>query len=124
MGHPVAVRLMLQALASHHSDPGPIPGGSTPGPSHVGIVVDDAAFWRVFSRYFRFPRPCMSGCPGMMSIYGSQLESPSLEEWYLVLGSLYTPCSLYREQPLATRRLSHLSGGESIRTRPRLLSAV
>ncbi|KAJ8872625.1 hypothetical protein PR048_026233 [Dryococelus australis] len=41
-------------------DPGSIPGGFTPGFSHVGIVLDDAACRWVFSGYSRFPRPCIS----------------------------------------------------------------
>ncbi|KAJ8872327.1 hypothetical protein PR048_025931 [Dryococelus australis] len=36
-------------------DPGRLP----PVFSHVGIVQDDAACWRVFSRYSRFPSPCI-----------------------------------------------------------------
>ncbi|KAJ8875708.1 hypothetical protein PR048_023607 [Dryococelus australis] len=46
-------------IASCHGEAGSIPGGLTPGFSHVGIVLDDAACRRVFSRYFRFPRPCI-----------------------------------------------------------------
>ncbi|KAJ8888465.1 hypothetical protein PR048_007955 [Dryococelus australis] len=36
-----------------------IPDGVTPGFSHVGIVLDDAAGWRVFSRISRFLRSCI-----------------------------------------------------------------
>ncbi|KAJ8867914.1 hypothetical protein PR048_031723 [Dryococelus australis] len=40
---------MARALASHLGDPGPIPSGFTPGLSHVGIVLNDAACRWVFS---------------------------------------------------------------------------
>ncbi|KAJ8888200.1 hypothetical protein PR048_007687 [Dryococelus australis] len=40
---------VARALAYHHGDPGSIPGGLTPGFSHVEIVMDDAAW--VFSGY-------------------------------------------------------------------------
>ncbi|KAJ8882538.1 hypothetical protein PR048_014349 [Dryococelus australis] len=46
-----------RALTSHHGDPSSIPGGFTPGSSHVGIVLDDVACRRVFSGHSRFPRP-------------------------------------------------------------------
>ncbi|KAJ8873584.1 hypothetical protein PR048_024402 [Dryococelus australis] len=39
---------VVRALASHHVDPCLIHGGFTPGFSHVGIVLDDAACRRVF----------------------------------------------------------------------------
>ncbi|KAJ8883929.1 hypothetical protein PR048_015784 [Dryococelus australis] len=48
------------APASHPSDPRSILGGFTPGFTHVGIVLDDAACRRVFSGISRFPRPCIS----------------------------------------------------------------
>ncbi|KAJ8885893.1 hypothetical protein PR048_012099 [Dryococelus australis] len=47
---------MVRLLASHISEPGSIPGETTPGLSHAGIVPDDAAVWRVFSGIFRPPR--------------------------------------------------------------------
>ncbi|KAJ8870200.1 hypothetical protein PR048_029216 [Dryococelus australis] len=50
---------VARALASHHGDPGPIPGGFTSVFSHVVIVLDDAACRRVFSRHSRFPCPCI-----------------------------------------------------------------
>ncbi|KAJ8894341.1 hypothetical protein PR048_006967 [Dryococelus australis] len=73
--------------------------GFIPGSSHVGIVLDNAACRRVFSGCSRFPRPCLPAplhprvsfsCNvlGMTGTYGSQLESPSLGECCLVLGSL------------------------------------
>ncbi|KAJ8871717.1 hypothetical protein PR048_028049 [Dryococelus australis] len=90
---------VARALAAHHGDPGPIPGGLTPGSSHVGAVLEDAACRRAFSGHSRFPRPCRSilgphfmSCPGLR-ITGhlrSQLESPSLGECCIVLGSLPT----------------------------------
>ncbi|KAJ8894052.1 hypothetical protein PR048_006662 [Dryococelus australis] len=45
------------APASHQGDTGSIPGGFAPRFSHVGIVLDDAACRRAFSRNSRFPRP-------------------------------------------------------------------
>ncbi|KAJ8873871.1 hypothetical protein PR048_024707 [Dryococelus australis] len=48
---------LVTTLAFHHSDPGSIPGGSIPGFSRVGIVLDDAACRRGFSGYSSFPRP-------------------------------------------------------------------
>ncbi|KAJ8871453.1 hypothetical protein PR048_027770 [Dryococelus australis] len=79
---------VARALVSHRGDPGTIPGGFTPGFSHVGIVLDDVACRRVFSGYSRFPRTCipallrprvsfhaMSGDDGHLR---SQLESLSL----------------------------------------------
>ncbi|KAJ8874007.1 hypothetical protein PR048_024847 [Dryococelus australis] len=50
---------VARALASHHGNLGSFRVGFTPGFSHVGIVLDDAACWRVFSWYSRFPRPCI-----------------------------------------------------------------
>ncbi|KAJ8869202.1 hypothetical protein PR048_030774 [Dryococelus australis] len=47
----VAVRL----LASHPGEPGSIPGRAAPGSSYVGIVVDDAAGWRVSSGVSHLP---------------------------------------------------------------------
>ncbi|KAJ8866969.1 hypothetical protein PR048_032831 [Dryococelus australis] len=51
---------VARALATHHGDPGVMPGGFTPGFSHVGIVLDDAACRQVFSGYSRFPPPLHS----------------------------------------------------------------
>ncbi|KAJ8882329.1 hypothetical protein PR048_014131 [Dryococelus australis] len=51
---------VARALASHHGDPGSIPGGLTPEFSHVGLVVYDAVYQRIlriFSGYSRFPCP-------------------------------------------------------------------
>ncbi|KAJ8869059.1 hypothetical protein PR048_030620 [Dryococelus australis] len=42
---------VASALASHQGDPGSISGGFAPGFSLAGIVLDDAAFRRVFSGY-------------------------------------------------------------------------
>ncbi|KAJ8881346.1 hypothetical protein PR048_017827 [Dryococelus australis] len=39
----------VSLLASHQFEPGSSPGRVTPKFSHVGIVLDDAAGWRVFS---------------------------------------------------------------------------
>ncbi|KAJ8896843.1 hypothetical protein PR048_002189 [Dryococelus australis] len=41
--------VVVRLLASHLGEPGSILGGATPGPSHAGIVPDDAAGWRGFS---------------------------------------------------------------------------
>ncbi|KAJ8878547.1 hypothetical protein PR048_019125 [Dryococelus australis] len=50
---------VARALASHHGAPASIPGGLTPGFSHVGFVLDGAACRRVFSGNSRFPLPCI-----------------------------------------------------------------
>ncbi|KAJ8865741.1 hypothetical protein PR048_033262 [Dryococelus australis] len=47
----------LKLLASRHGGQVRSPTGFSPGPSHVGIVLDDAACGRVFSGYSRFPLP-------------------------------------------------------------------
>ncbi|KAJ8882817.1 hypothetical protein PR048_014631 [Dryococelus australis] len=47
--------VVVSLLACHLGEPGSIPGGR----SLVGIVTDDAAGRRVFSRISRFPRPCI-----------------------------------------------------------------
>ncbi|KAJ8877919.1 hypothetical protein PR048_022378 [Dryococelus australis] len=53
-----SVRLcQISLLASHQDEPGLIPGRVTPGFSHVEIVPDDVAGWRVFSGISRFPSP-------------------------------------------------------------------
>ncbi|KAJ8882555.1 hypothetical protein PR048_014366 [Dryococelus australis] len=44
---------VVRLLTSHLGEPVSIPGGVTPGFSHVGIVPDDAAGRRVFSRISR-----------------------------------------------------------------------
>ncbi|KAJ8871242.1 hypothetical protein PR048_027548 [Dryococelus australis] len=46
----------VNLLAFHQGKPGSIPGRATPGHSHAGIVLDDAACRRVFSGISRFPR--------------------------------------------------------------------
>ncbi|KAJ8869173.1 hypothetical protein PR048_030743 [Dryococelus australis] len=64
----------LDYLASHPGEPGSIPGGVDPEPSHVGIVPDDAAGRRVFSGSsvpLPGPRPCI---PALLHI---RLGSPS-----------------------------------------------
>ncbi|KAJ8894265.1 hypothetical protein PR048_006877 [Dryococelus australis] len=49
----------IRPLASHKGKHGSTPGGVDPGFSHVGIVLADAAGWRIFSGICRFPRPCV-----------------------------------------------------------------
>ncbi|KAJ8871788.1 hypothetical protein PR048_028128 [Dryococelus australis] len=49
--------VVVRLLASHKGEPGSIPGGVTPGFSHVGIVSDDAVGRQVFSGISHFPRP-------------------------------------------------------------------
>ncbi|KAJ8890905.1 hypothetical protein PR048_010414 [Dryococelus australis] len=51
---------VARALASHHGDPGSIPSGFTPGFSHVGILLNDAAFRWVFSGYSSFSSSCIT----------------------------------------------------------------
>ncbi|KAJ8895354.1 hypothetical protein PR048_000686 [Dryococelus australis] len=45
----------VSLLISHQGVPGSIPGRDMPRFSHVGIVLGDAAGWRVFSGISRFP---------------------------------------------------------------------
>ncbi|KAJ8866364.1 hypothetical protein PR048_032207 [Dryococelus australis] len=51
---------VAMALASHHGGTGSITGGFTPGSSHEGIVLDDAACRWVFSGYCRLLRPSIT----------------------------------------------------------------
>ncbi|KAJ8881014.1 hypothetical protein PR048_017487 [Dryococelus australis] len=53
--------VVVRLLTSCRDEPGSIPGGVTPGISHVGIVPDNAAGRRVFTGYFPFPVPFHSG---------------------------------------------------------------
>ncbi|KAJ8897417.1 hypothetical protein PR048_002763 [Dryococelus australis] len=53
--------LVVRLLASQLREPGSIPGGAAPRPSHVGIVPSDASGRRVFSGISRFPPPPHSG---------------------------------------------------------------
>ncbi|KAJ8889915.1 hypothetical protein PR048_009420 [Dryococelus australis] len=48
-------------FASRQGDSGSIPGGITPGLSHVGLVPDDAVRWRVLLGDLPFPPPLHSG---------------------------------------------------------------
>ncbi|KAJ8889007.1 hypothetical protein PR048_008501 [Dryococelus australis] len=50
-------RIVVRLLVFHQDEPGSIPGGVTPEFSHVGIVLDDSAGQRVFSRSSRLPHP-------------------------------------------------------------------
>ncbi|KAJ8874170.1 hypothetical protein PR048_025012 [Dryococelus australis] len=51
----------VRSLASHLGEAGSIPGGITPGFSHVGIVPDDVAGPQVFSWMSRCSRPFIRG---------------------------------------------------------------
>ncbi|KAJ8896073.1 hypothetical protein PR048_001415 [Dryococelus australis] len=51
----------LSTCITHTCEPISIPGGVTPGFSHMGIVPDDAIGRRDFSGISRFPPPCHSG---------------------------------------------------------------
>ncbi|KAJ8865866.1 hypothetical protein PR048_033389, partial [Dryococelus australis] len=51
--------VLVRLLASQLGEPGSIPGGVTPGISHVTIVPDDGAGRRVFSGVSSFLRPCI-----------------------------------------------------------------
>ncbi|KAJ8881162.1 hypothetical protein PR048_017635 [Dryococelus australis] len=48
---------MVRLLASHLDEPGSVPAAFAPRLLHVGIVPDDAAGRRVFSKISRFPHP-------------------------------------------------------------------
>ncbi|KAJ8896964.1 hypothetical protein PR048_002310 [Dryococelus australis] len=64
--------VVVRILAFHQkAKPGWISGGVTSGFSHGGIVLDDAAGWRVFLGVSRFPCPCI---PALLN---SRLVSPS-----------------------------------------------
>ncbi|KAJ8865950.1 hypothetical protein PR048_033473 [Dryococelus australis] len=56
---------------SHQGEPGLIPGGVTPGFTHVRTAPDDTAGLRVFSGISRFTRPCIS------ALLHTHLASPS-----------------------------------------------
>ncbi|KAJ8888634.1 hypothetical protein PR048_008126 [Dryococelus australis] len=51
--------VVVRLLASQLDEPGSIFGGVASGFSHVGILLDDAAGWRVFSDVSCFPHPCI-----------------------------------------------------------------
>ncbi|KAJ8881404.1 hypothetical protein PR048_017885 [Dryococelus australis] len=63
--------VVARLLASHLGEPGSIPGRVTPGPSHVGIVLDDSSGRQILSRISRFPRHCIS------ALLHTHLTSPS-----------------------------------------------
>ncbi|KAJ8867284.1 hypothetical protein PR048_031083 [Dryococelus australis] len=50
---------VVRLLANHPGEQGSILGGVAPGFSHVGLVPDDAAGWRVFPESSRFRHPCI-----------------------------------------------------------------
>ncbi|KAJ8886188.1 hypothetical protein PR048_012397 [Dryococelus australis] len=70
------------ALASHHGDPGSIPGGLTPGYSHVGIVLGDAAYRRLSPRTPVSPAFAFQRC----SILGLSLHVTSGDDGDLRAG--------------------------------------
>ncbi|KAJ8890126.1 hypothetical protein PR048_009633, partial [Dryococelus australis] len=51
--------IVARLLVSHQGEPGSVRDWVAPGFSHVGIMPDDTAGWRVFSGITRFPRPCI-----------------------------------------------------------------
>ncbi|KAJ8866518.1 hypothetical protein PR048_032361 [Dryococelus australis] len=63
---------VARALASHHGDPGSIPGGFAPGISHVGILLGDTGFSRSTLVYpaFTFQRLSILGYHVMSGDYG------------------------------------------------------
>ncbi|KAJ8887484.1 hypothetical protein PR048_013699 [Dryococelus australis] len=82
--------IVFRLFASLIGTPSSIPGGVAPRFSHVGIVSDDAAGWRVFSGISRFPRPCI------MAMLHTHLASPSsaLKTSIRVIASISSPeCS-------------------------------
>ncbi|KAJ8870980.1 hypothetical protein PR048_027282 [Dryococelus australis] len=67
--------IVVRLLASHQGEQSYIPGGVTPGFSHVGIAPDDVAGRRVFSGISRFPPPLHSGtapCSPRFTLISSQ----------------------------------------------------
>ncbi|KAJ8872583.1 hypothetical protein PR048_026189 [Dryococelus australis] len=113
---------VASALASH-GDPGPILGGFTPdfrmwesfltmslaGGFSRGTPVFPAL---AFQRHSILGSHFMS-CPGMTGTYGSQLESPSLGECCLALGSLPTRQPVPADIRVADGRFSGSSPGRS-----------
>ncbi|KAJ8894533.1 hypothetical protein PR048_007190 [Dryococelus australis] len=85
----VAVRL----FASHLWEPGSIPGGVAHVFSHVGIVPDDAASRRVFSRFSRFPRPCIPA-----QVYANLIGSQD-GHYAVVRRQQCSPIALARPEP-------------------------
>ncbi|KAJ8872242.1 hypothetical protein PR048_025844 [Dryococelus australis] len=63
-------------LASHQSEQSSILGRVTPGFSYVVIVPDEAAGRRVFSRFSRFPRPCILALPHAHFNHPHRLSRP------------------------------------------------
>ncbi|KAJ8891044.1 hypothetical protein PR048_010553 [Dryococelus australis] len=60
-GHIYALGTEMALVTSHQGEPGSIPGGITPGSSHVAIMPEVAASPRVFSGISQFPRQCIPG---------------------------------------------------------------
>ncbi|KAJ8874859.1 hypothetical protein PR048_022749 [Dryococelus australis] len=63
--------VVVRQLVSYQGEPSSIPGAFATGFSHVGVVLDDVAVWRVFSGFFCFSRLCI---PALLHTH---LTSPS-----------------------------------------------
>ncbi|KAJ8887552.1 hypothetical protein PR048_013768 [Dryococelus australis] len=82
----------VRLLASHLGEPGSIPGRVTAASSKVGIVLDSAVDWHVFSGISCFPRLCI---PALLHFH---LDSHS--------SALKTSCrTLHVRKPFANQRL-------------------
>ncbi|KAJ8868758.1 hypothetical protein PR048_030298 [Dryococelus australis] len=68
--------VLVRLLASQLCEQGLIPGGVTPGFSHVGIVPDDVAGWRVFSGIFRSPYTLI---PALLQAHFTSIGSKDLD---------------------------------------------
>ncbi|KAJ8877497.1 hypothetical protein PR048_021952 [Dryococelus australis] len=75
--------VVVRLLASHQGNRIRVPAGSPlpqTGFSHVGIVPDGAAGRRVFSRFFRFPLPCIPALLHIHLLLSTHSFIPSLKD--------------------------------------------
>ncbi|KAJ8866527.1 hypothetical protein PR048_032370 [Dryococelus australis] len=87
--------VVVRLLACHLDEPSSIPGGVTPGFSHVGIVPDDAAGQRVFFGDIPFPAALsFRRCSILTSLHlrrlsrprfgGSRVRAPMPPKWRML----------------------------------------
>ncbi|KAJ8895422.1 hypothetical protein PR048_000754 [Dryococelus australis] len=80
------VGVVVRTLASYNSEPGSIPGGTTPAFGNRVLVKDDTAGRRILSTMSRFPSPCNSGAAPYspyITLIGSQVHCCSEPPKYL-----------------------------------------
>ncbi|KAJ8872668.1 hypothetical protein PR048_026279 [Dryococelus australis] len=78
---PLVGGVVVSLLASHLDEPGSIPNGVVPGFSHAGIVPDNAAGQRVFSRISPLPSlpaiiPALLRLPLIPALFTPESHSP------------------------------------------------